>query len=545
MIQFRQAELDNLYRQYAPCVLLPLAAPPCPPPDIADHTKEDHDLAFLIACSGQGAKYQKLYAGEWSNDYGSQSEADLALANILAYWSGKDSGQIDRMFRRSALYRNKWDRRHGRATYGQLTIEKAIAGTGATAPPVPVPPADWFAQALAGASVGRLIDNAPPPLDWVFDDSLLAGTVGALVGAGGTGKSTLALLLLISIATGLEVLPGVFHPTRAGRVVAVFAEEDSVILHHRFKSLVSGLFPFEADTGHQALRQNMSIIPAAGRDLRLLTGDNPTPFFNNLLESVKNIPDLRLIVIDPLSRFFGAVENDNQAGTLFVSLLEQLAQATGAAIVICHHTGKKTAFVAGKFDLDSALHQDSARGATALTNAFRWQCNLVGLPDKEARRIVCVRDAIPGQFLALQVSKKNYGKPEPIHFLQRLPGGVLKPFKLISHTDPELDSVILKLIVEKVNESNQSGMYLTQKAVKDTCPAAWKTIDNRITKSEVARILTVSILDNHIHERADINKSGRKTFYLFTEKYRTGKVPAEPAEPDSAPRPVLLSNNTN
>ncbi len=39
--------------------------------------------------------------------YTSQSEADLALCNFLAFWTGGDAARIDRLFRRSGLYRPK------------------------------------------------------------------------------------------------------------------------------------------------------------------------------------------------------------------------------------------------------------------------------------------------------------------------------------------------------------------------------------------------------------------------------------------------------
>lgn len=63
---------------------------------------------------------------KYNNDH---SAADLALCTILAFWTGSDPIQMDRIFRSSALYRDKWDQQRGRDTYGNLTIEKAISGT--------------------------------------------------------------------------------------------------------------------------------------------------------------------------------------------------------------------------------------------------------------------------------------------------------------------------------------------------------------------------------------------------------------------------------
>ncbi len=75
-----------------------------------------------------GEKFSKLMKGDYS-DYPSQSEADLALCNELAFWCGNNPEQIDRLFRQSKLYRKKWDEKHGAKTYGKMTILKAIQNT--------------------------------------------------------------------------------------------------------------------------------------------------------------------------------------------------------------------------------------------------------------------------------------------------------------------------------------------------------------------------------------------------------------------------------
>jgi primase-polymerase (primpol)-like protein len=67
-----------------------------------------------------GAAFGKLWEGQWQGDFGSQSEADLALCGKLAFWSGKNREQMERLFRQSGLMREKWDERHhaSGATYG-------------------------------------------------------------------------------------------------------------------------------------------------------------------------------------------------------------------------------------------------------------------------------------------------------------------------------------------------------------------------------------------------------------------------------------------
>ena len=77
--------------------------------------------------SESGEKFKMLYDGHWEEGYDSQSDADMALVSILAFWCGNVEEQIDRIFRTSGLMREKWDRRTGDSTYGQITIRNAVA----------------------------------------------------------------------------------------------------------------------------------------------------------------------------------------------------------------------------------------------------------------------------------------------------------------------------------------------------------------------------------------------------------------------------------
>lgn len=71
-----------------------------------------------------GSRFQALYAGNFA-EYNSQSEADMAFCNMLAFWTGRNAALMDEIFRNSGLMRDKWDRRQSGSTYGALTIRKA------------------------------------------------------------------------------------------------------------------------------------------------------------------------------------------------------------------------------------------------------------------------------------------------------------------------------------------------------------------------------------------------------------------------------------
>lgn len=83
----------------------------------------DADLIEVALSARNGEKFRRLFTGPWQDDYPSQSEADQALMNLLAFWTGKDAERMDRLFRQSGLMRPKWERRED---YRNRTIANAI-----------------------------------------------------------------------------------------------------------------------------------------------------------------------------------------------------------------------------------------------------------------------------------------------------------------------------------------------------------------------------------------------------------------------------------
>src|SRR5262245_37596126 len=106
------------------------------PPSRNDHgnaaatriTLEDAEVLALARRAQNGPKFSRLWNGDTSDYGGDESSADLALCGMLAFWSGADATQMDRLFRASGLFRPKWDARRGTQTYGELTLATAVAG---------------------------------------------------------------------------------------------------------------------------------------------------------------------------------------------------------------------------------------------------------------------------------------------------------------------------------------------------------------------------------------------------------------------------------
>lgn len=92
----------------------------------------DDEIIIKIQSSKNGAEFVRLYNGnmeEYDNDH---SAADMGLCSILAFWCNRDKAQMDRIFRKSSLMRDKWDRKTGNSTYGERTLDLAIRNTSET-----------------------------------------------------------------------------------------------------------------------------------------------------------------------------------------------------------------------------------------------------------------------------------------------------------------------------------------------------------------------------------------------------------------------------
>ncbi|WP_137287789.1 phage NrS-1 polymerase family protein [Halorussus salinisoli] len=98
----------------------------------------DEELLEKAMNASNGAKFERLWKGN-TGGYDSQSEADMALCNLLAFWTGGDQTRMDDLFRQSGLLRDKWDEVHyaDGSTYGEKTIERAVGNTSAFYDPEP------------------------------------------------------------------------------------------------------------------------------------------------------------------------------------------------------------------------------------------------------------------------------------------------------------------------------------------------------------------------------------------------------------------------
>lgn len=117
-IEDRQAEFEALYWR-----VFGQESPKSPVVNREPVPLSDLTLIEKARSARNGSEFAQLWEGDISA-YPSHSEADLALCNMLAFWTNGDAARMDRLFRQSGLYRDdKWGIRED---YRRRTLQKAI-----------------------------------------------------------------------------------------------------------------------------------------------------------------------------------------------------------------------------------------------------------------------------------------------------------------------------------------------------------------------------------------------------------------------------------
>ena len=249
-------------------------------------------------------------------------------------------------------------------------------------------------------------ENEPEPLDYVLPN-MLAGTVGALVSPGGTGKSMLALQIATTLAGASDLLE--LGDIDTGPVAYLPAEDPPIAVRHRLHAIGQHL---DSDS-REIVAERLLIEP--------LIAHTPDLLDPEWLEAVTRVAtERRLLVLDTLRRFHLADENDSGAMARLVSQMEAIAARTGCAIVFLHHASKSAA-LGGQGD-----QQQASRGSSVLVDNVRWQAFLAGMSVDDAKAFK-VEDSERRKYVRFGISKANYGAPEADRWYRRHEGGVLRP----------------------------------------------------------------------------------------------------------------------
>jgi DNA-binding transcriptional ArsR family regulator len=202
MIPERQEALDWLVRKYL--------TKPAAPNGRNGHAPEIPDERIVELCrkAKNAAKFSDLFDAGDTSAYGSASEADMALASIISFYT-QDAGQIERLISDSALgQREKWRRR---ADYRRHTIEGVLASVGETYGPSasssssrPLGENDDDANRGLVVKKFRDLPKFTGPRPEVVKGLVPERFPTTIHGDGGSAKSVIALSIAQALARGAD-----------------------------------------------------------------------------------------------------------------------------------------------------------------------------------------------------------------------------------------------------------------------------------------------------------------------------------------------------
>lgn len=257
---------------------------------------------------------------------------------------------------------------------------------------------------LAERTADRLFIGEPLPVSWLVRGILPLGIPCVLASPPNVGKSMLSLDLAAKVAAypgrhsaysfGAEV-------AAHGRAIYVSAEDAEPEIHRRLWSLCAGQMPDRLhvlslpDVGH------FGVIEAD----RTTREYRPTEAWRDLVDEIRELPDVKLVVLDTLQAMAAGDTNTVEATQPLMNEATALASAVGATVLLVHHVSKGSTREI-KTSLDA---MEAIRGSGAITGSAR--AAYVMWPPADGGREVCGTLGEPYQEgkIAFGIVAKKYG----------------------------------------------------------------------------------------------------------------------------------------
>jgi len=299
----------------------------------------DEVLIQRAMTARDGAKFRALWNGD-TTGYPSQSEADLALCRLLAFWCGNDPARIERLFSQSALgQREKWqtreDYRHETIQTALQSLRETYSGQD-TAPVVPTP------APRRAVSLRDLMAQEFAPLTYLVPDILPEGGLCLLVGRPKVGKSWFALQVACALSAGGWTL-GLEQRLPKRRVLYCALEDGLRRIQGRVRLLGTN---YDPDAFHVVTE--LSAMDRGGLE--------------ELRELIRQT-QAQVVFVDVVARILPRRKRSEavyQSDYDAFALLKDLAVAEGVTIVAVHHENKNP----------STDPLDRVSGSTGVTGAI-------------------------------------------------------------------------------------------------------------------------------------------------------------------------------
>ena len=286
---------------------------------------------------------------------------------------------------------------------------------------------------LVPVDVAGVLTRPSPPPRFVWDGYCPRGVVTLLGAHGGTGKSTIALMLAAAVATGR----GLFGiATEAAPVVFASFEDGAHIVRHRLAHICQcwGINPAELAGLH-------IVDGTANPELFASDGRGPgdvTPAYGELLALVKQT-GAGLVIVDNASDAYGGDEIQRRQVRAFMRALAVIAREADAAVLLLAHVDKGTS-------RKERSDTEGYSGSTAWHNSAR-------------SRIFMSRD---DGLLTLAHQKCNLAKLREPLALQWPEGGLPEAVQSLSPMVQGIsDRVDTKALLRLIAEFSERGEHVT------------------------------------------------------------------------------------
>ena len=240
-----------------------------------------------------------------------------------------------------------------------------------------------------------------PPRQWLYGQHLIRGFLSLTVAPGGLGKSSMVLVEALAMAIGRPLLGDALpQPLR----VWVWNGEDPREEIERRIAAVCLKYDIQVDDIADRLMID------SGRDvpIQIATANGggvqiAKPVTEDLIAAIR-ASKVDVLIVDPFVTSHTVPENDTTAMNAVVAQWRMIADATGCAIELVHHTSKAGAMNADDFGVYAS------RGAGALIDGVRSARVLSRMRNEEAERFG-IEDE-PASYFRVSMGKANLAPPE-------------------------------------------------------------------------------------------------------------------------------------
>lgn len=207
----------------------------------------------------------------------------------------------------------------------------------------------------------RIDPASLPPREWLFGHHYQRGTVSVTTSPGGFGKTSLAMVEAVSMATGRSLLGE--QPDARLRVWLHNGEDQLVELHRRLCAICQ-----QYDIPQEELEGWLFITSGTEFPLRVASGYSELRINEVLLKCINDEiarNQISCVLLDPLITLHGVSEQDNSKMDAVIRTFARVADVQDCAIGLAHHTRKQAPGAGGDYGVDDM------RGASAVRDAVR------------------------------------------------------------------------------------------------------------------------------------------------------------------------------